>query len=162
GLVMNGNFLALDGVSQFALEVEHLNGVRVHSHVEYFVARFAVGLRAIHRDVGLSQNIFRSIITGLRKCNANARRCQQFMSIQRKSLKQRFLYTFGNVDRIVRILDASEQHAELGSAKTRYGVHFAHTELEPPPEFHQQLVAQRMTEAVIDQLKTIEIQEQDR
>ena len=58
-------------------------------------------------------------------------------------------------------LAVDEQH-ELVAAQARDRVAFAHAALEPIRHRAQQLVADVMAEAVVDELETIEIDEHDR
>ena len=63
-LVVNAELFPLERASQIVFHLEQIHRVRVHAFVKDFIARLALGLRAIHRRVGIAQHIFGMIVAG--------------------------------------------------------------------------------------------------
>ena len=67
----------------------------------------------------------------------------------------------GHHGRVVRLADVVEQDGELVAALAGEGIALAQARLEPGGHLHEQIVAGRVPEAVVDGLESIEIEEEN-
>src|ERR1041384_2128544 len=75
-LVVNGEFLVFDRLSQVAFELQTRNRARMHALVKQFIALLAILLRAIHCNVCVAQNVVGPIVTARAECDADTRRSE--------------------------------------------------------------------------------------
>src|SRR5215218_7416045 len=118
-LVVNTEFLVFDRLSQIAFELQSRNGARVHAVVEQFVTRFAVFLRAIHRDVRVAQNVFRTIVTTRAERDADARRGEGGVLIENERLAELVLNSLCDSHRVSSVNHAGYEDCELITTEAR-------------------------------------------
>ena len=63
-LIVNPELFAFERAPQGRFHLQQIDGASVHALVENFVTGFALGLSAIHRGIGVAENVFRMIIAG--------------------------------------------------------------------------------------------------
>ena len=127
--------------------------------VEDRVAALAVGLRAVHRDVGVAHHVGRR-----GSCSASAMPIEAATTNSRPSrwngVRQRLLDALGDHGRLAGVADVVEQERELVAAEPRDGVAGAQDGLQPPRDGDQQRVADVVAERVVDELEAVEVQEE--
>src|ERR1700683_4742109 len=94
----------------------------MHFFVEEFAARLAQRLCPEHRDIGVSQQIFRVVIGSGAERNANTGGGEDFPPLNRKWFRQRVLDALGHAHGVARVTDGSHQDGELVTPKP--GQHF--------------------------------------
>ena len=107
------------------------------------------------------------ISSGLSYCgaaerDADARRGEHFAAADRERRAQRVLNAERDRVRLLLVADAVQQNRELVAAQPRQRVSLAQARLEPPRHGDEQLVADQVAEAVVDDLEAIEIEVQRR
>src|SRR6185369_6467161 len=117
-LVVNSEFLVFDRLSQIAFELQPRNRARVHSLVKQFVARLAIFLGAIHRDVCVAQNVVRPIVTARAECDADTRRSECRILVEHEGLAQFVLNSLCDSDGISRISHSAQKNCKLVAAET--------------------------------------------
>ncbi len=64
--------MVIDGAPEVVFYLQKFHGASVHSRLEHLVSGFAVLLGAVHRRVGVTHTIFRSVIAKSAEGDANA------------------------------------------------------------------------------------------
>ncbi len=163
GLVDDEELIFGERVAQVHLELHlALDGV-VHPGLEHHVAVLALPLGAVHRDVGVAQELFggraiahrdpdagrddQSLALGALQFEWLLERGQQSLGDQLGARCQR--HPFGDDD-------------ELVAAQAPERVDVAHDALQARGDGAQQLVADAVTERVVDALEVVEVDEQRR
>ena len=143
--------------AQLAFEQQPLGDLGAQANVEHRIARLACGLGPVHRDVGVAQH-FTGVGVGnrtRRDADARAR-----VDLGAGDLAQHAEQPLGQRDGVVDAAGAFDQDRELVAAQSRDHVARSHMVLDALRDLHQELVADAVTQAVVDQLKAIEIEEQ--
>ena len=81
---------------------------------------------------------------------------------QRDRFVERGRDAFGELDRLVHVLDVLAHDDELVAAEARHGVGRANGRRQAARHLDQQLVADHMAEAVVDELEAVEVEEEHR
>src|SRR6185295_17608882 len=75
--------------------------------------------------------------------------------------RQRFMDPLRHAGGVVDVADLLEQDGELVSTHARHRVAEADAALQAPGDLDEELVAQRVAEAVVDDLEAVEVEEED-
>ena len=155
-LVVDLDLVALDRGQQLALELEPLDDLGLHAVLEDAVAALAVALGAVHRDVGLAQQL-----RGLVAADGDAERHLDvdLAAGDDDRRAQRGGDPLGHEHRLVDLTQVLQQHRELVAAQARGGVGAAQRLGDAPRDGDQQLVARAVAERVVDGLEAIEVEE---
>ena len=176
-LVPELEFVARQRVPQVGIGLQP--GPRLGAHVGAVAlgARRSGGLGAIHRRVGVAQQIVgrgRRIAVAR---DADAERHEHLVPLHAEALRERAVQTVGHFRGAVGLAQAAEHDDELVAAHAaqrgaghqlsraasardaRHRVGAAQAAVEPPRGLDQQFVAGVVAEAVVDHLEAIEIQE---
>jgi len=147
----------------------------MHLPVEQLPARLAERLGAIHREVGIAQDRVGAFVSRSARGNADAGAGIDLLSVDRERLAQRILHAVGHAHRVARIMDVRQEDGELVAAKPcqraaircgriRPGDHVLAPQRarEPPRDLGDEAIARKMSQAVVDDLETVEVDEQHR
>jgi hypothetical protein len=166
-LVPHAELLALDGVAQVGFEPEAAHRLVVERRVEHRIAAGAGVLRAVHRQVGVADDVFARLVGIGGHGHADARAREHILPVELQRLRGHELHTFGDAHGIERLADAVEQHREFvaaeprerrfgqraGAGHTRHHVFGAHGCGESFGEHHEQAVTGGVAEAVVHVLE---------
>ena len=83
------------------------------------------------------------------------------LPVTTNGVAQRRLDSFGDRDRVAHVGDVLQQHGELVAAEARDRVLGPHARLHALSDGDQQPVAGVVTEAVVDRLELVQVEEQD-
>ena len=163
GWKVKSQLLALDREPQLLLEAVALEHGLTHARVEHLEVTLAVGLGLVHRDVRVADQL----IGG---CGAAVTRGDAATDVHRHALRadvdrknERVHDPLRDGDRgglgVVAVLD---HHRELVPAEARDQVLGPQAGTQARRDRHEQLVAGRVPEAVVDRLEVVEVDEQHR
>ncbi len=155
-------FLAHDRAAQIAFELEQIQRVAMQRLVEQREAMTALGLRAVHRDVGIAQEILGLAIARRGDCDADARRGEHFLVGEADRRVQHVDQALRGKRRVFVVLDVGEQHRELIAAEARDDIARLQAIGDAAADFLEQFIAEQMADRVVDDLEAVEIEEQHR
>src|SRR6185295_9548184 len=118
-LVVDSELLVFDCLSQIAFELQSRNGARMHPAVKQFVTRLAIFLGAIHRDVGVTQNVVGPIVTARAECDADTRRSERRVLVEYEWLAELILNSLCDSDGISGVSHSVQKNRKLVAAETR-------------------------------------------
>ena len=157
-LVANLELAARDGADQIGLRGERLVRGGVELGPEHRVAALARALRVVHRRVGLAEQA-RAARAGAAERDADAGAREDLGALDDDRPVEALEQAAGH-DLRLRGVDALEQDGELVAAQTRDGVGVAHGLAQAAGDADEQLVAGRVTEAVVDGLEVVDVDEE--
>ena len=108
----------LDRLAQLALHVEPAHHLVVHGGVEHGVAALAVGLGAVHGDVGVAHHLLRLGLGG-RERDPDRGADEQLAPVEQERRLQAVQDALGDDRRLARVADVVEQERELVAAESR-------------------------------------------
>ncbi len=161
-LVVEPQLPALERALQLLLDRHRLDRALAHLGVEELGARAAAGLGPVHRGVGvLHQTLVADLVAGLGQRHADRRGQAQLRPAGPDRLGDRALQAVGHADRLEHPADGLAQDRELVAAEAGDRVLRAQRGAQPGRDLAQHLVAGGVTEAVVDALEAIEVDEVD-
>ena len=168
---MQQKLALFERAAEVVFELKTGHGLRPHGFVENREPCLAVVFRTIHRRVGVAQNVFRRLIFAAPQGNADAGADEDLVAAKLERGRQTGQESLCRQRRVARSAQAVEQNREFVAAQPGDGllppqvgnrVGAAHAALESPRDRDQKLVTDLMTEAVIDILEPVEVEEQNR
>ena len=155
-----------------------MNGAAVHRGIEYRVSIASHRFGAVHGRIRVANELLRSAMARRAHGDADARCCKDVGAFEAHRRRNRFEQPFGDAHRVACVANVLEKDGELVAAEPRQRRIGAVALLEPRNvrrrvvssgclsqplgDFEQQAVADCVTEAVVDRLESIEIDEQNR
>lgn len=119
-----------------------------------------MALCEVHRDVGVADDLVRCAAVGLDR-DADARRHERLPAADDERLAQPGDDPLGRVHRLRGARDVLEQDRELVTAETAGGVPAPAALAQALGDLDKQLVARAVTEAVVDRLEVVEVEQND-
>ncbi len=162
GLVVQAQFPAFNGAAQFRLQRKLRQCALVHLAVEQHGLPGSPGFCAIHRRVGIAQQIGGLAAVPRGNDDADAGRHEDFAPFEHDRRLQRGVKALGDTQRIGRLVNVLEQDGELVAPQARDGVPGPHAGVDAPAHLKYELVAQCMAKAVVDRLEAVEIEIENR
>ena len=159
---MQQELAALQRVPQAAFEHEFFQRPGAHLGGIELVLVAALLLGAVHGGVGVAQQLERVVAVAGIEADADAGGDDELASFYLERLRQGVENFLRHLRHVARIRQVLEQHRELVAAETRHGVALAHAGRQPPGGHPQRAVADVMPQRVVDDLETVEIEEQHR
>ena len=158
-LVVEHELVLADPLLQLAAQREPLQRLAVQAGVVHRNSALAALLGPVHRHVRVAQHLLAGhpAREGLRDTDAGTQGVLRPTQLHR--FGQRGDQPLGYLER-GRQVRGLHQHGELVTAETGGGVTLAHRTTDPLAGGHQELVAHVVTEAVVDVLEVVEVQEQ--
>src|SRR5690349_9257203 len=160
-LIVDGEFLVFDRLSQIAFELQARNRARVHSLVKQFITRLAIFLGAIHRDVCVTQNVVRPIVTTRAECDADTRRSECRILVEHEWLAQLVLNSLRDSDGISRVSHSAQKNRKLIAAEACKRVDRTQCAFETLSKSHEQQVTMCVAQTVVDVLEAIQVEKEN-
>ena len=162
-LVVQLELLALERPLQVGAQLQARHDPVVHGGLEQPVAALAVALGDVHRGVGVADQLVGvGRAPGLGDRDAQAGADDEVVVLELERAADALEDPLGGLDRGRQVLDVLEQDRELVAAEPRGGVGRADAGRDPLRHLEQHAVADGVTEAVVDGLEVVEIDEQHR
>ena len=165
-LVVEDELLVVDGSLQVRLQLQPPQRRVVHLGFEDLIAVLPRFLRDVHRDVGVAEELLRSLRTDrpvrTRARDPDARPDEDLLPVELERSVQRLEDPNGDVGRTDALATVLEQDRELVATEPGRRVRRAEARPQPLPHLAQQTVAGRVSERVVDRLEVVEVHEQDR
>ena len=147
-------------MAQIVFQIQPRKAVAMHARVEHDVLTLAVRFGPIYRDVSVAEDSFNVVAIWMAQRHADAGGDHHFTSIEGERAAELSSDVVGHRGRLCLAGDAVEQHHELIAAKAGDGVLGPSAGQQSGGRLHQQLVADGVAEAVVDQLETVQVDEQ--
>ena len=160
-LELEEELLARQRLVQVVLEPQALAQLFLHARMEHDVAALAGGLRVVHRDVGVAQQLL-GVVAGLRERDADAGGHQQFVAVDQERQPECIGHGGRDLLGLLERRDALEQHRELIAAEPGDRVGRPRALDEPLRGGLQQPVADVVAERIVHVLEVVEVDHQDR
>ena len=160
-LVLEEQLVALQRQAELAAELHALHELLAHDRLEARHAALARVLGGVHREVGVPEHVVRGDV-GTGALQAEARRRGDLAPVEDERRLERAAQALGDLPRLVGAREILEQDGELVAAEPRGGVLGAQAGRQSLGGRAQQLVADRVAEAVVDRLEVVEIDEDHR
>ena len=136
--------------------------MRAHGLVEHRAAIAPFRLGPVHRGVCVAQQFFAETIARLPERDADARRRKQLAAAEPQRLADRHQDVRGQRFALLHMRKRIDQDRELVAAEARDYPAIPEHVADATTDLDQHLVASGVTDAVVDQLESVEIEEQDR
>ena len=159
---MDLEVVVFDSVAQVVFEAESIEGARVHVGIEQLMSCLAARFGVIHGGVGVAHDLLGVNVLGAAERNPDARRGEDFPASNRKRPAQRLLDAECDGVGLRLVIEPVQEDRELVAAEPGQGISRPQTGFEPPRYGRQELVADEVAQAVVDDLEAIEIEVQSR
>ena len=130
--------------------------------VEQLVAAAAALLGAVHRGVGVAQQVLGERVGALGDRDPDARGDEVLAGGEDDRLVDRLRDALGHPDRLVRAVELLADDEELVAAEPGDRVGGPHRVVQPRRQRHEQVVAGGVAERIVDELELVEVGEQHR
>ena len=161
GLIVDLELTSFESLAQVGLDPDSLGGAASHGNLveDPVDAAPALGLGVIHRHVRVVEDVI-GALTRLRQGDPDRHAGHHLVAVpQHDGPLEGGADPPGRGDRHVHPGHVLEQGHELVTAETGEQVIAAHDVLHAGPDRHQELVAGDMTQAVVDALETVHVDE---
>jgi hypothetical protein len=162
GLVVDPELFPCEGSPEPGLQRQALHRLGIHAGLEHLVASLASMFGSVHRQVRMSQEIRRPLMSGVAEGDPGADGGEYLMFSKSKGMLQslrdplRYLYS------LTYTRDVFNQDSKLVPAKARGGIFGTQASLQTLGDRHEQLVSYFVPKAVVYDLEAVEIREQHR
>jgi hypothetical protein len=160
-LVVDLELAGLDRRRQVGTELEAVDRAAMELLLEDADRTDAALLRAVHRDVGVAQQVVDRSGAGVER-HADGGRDREAAPVEVEVGAQHVGDALGDGERGALVRDVAEQHGELVAAQARGDVVGAQHAGDAGGDVAQQGVARGVAEAVVDDLEVVEVEEQHR
>jgi hypothetical protein len=133
----------------------------MHLRLEALVAALAPALRRVHGEIGVAEQLV-AVRAGEIEGDSDAHADEHGSSRDRQRTLERGEHTVGHLRRLSLVGEILQQHRELVAAQPGRGVLEPEAVAETIRHRDEQLVAGRVTEAVVDRLEVVQVEEEDR
>ena len=157
-LVEQFKFLSLDSVPEVGFELHSGDRPDVHLLIEDNVVLVVV-LCVVHRDIRISQEIFGLDVARISKSDTDLNVRKDLTALDRVRLRDAFIETVGKGQRFVAKQQIAQNDPEFVAAEPCDHVVLADHFTQPLANISDQAVAHRMAKAVIDGLKSVEVEQ---
>jgi len=157
-LVVHLQLAALLGLAQVGLQLEALDHLGAHRRLEHRPV-VTLGLGAVHRHVGVAQQL---VAPAVAAGDADRAAAEDLVAVEGERGPEGGGDALGHGDRVGDVGDVLQQDGELVAAQARGGVRAAQAAPDALGHGHQQRVAGRMAERVVDRLEAVQVDEQHR
>jgi len=161
-LILHVNLASRNGVAQLIFQIQAFAHQRAKLRSKVHGAVFAIALGGIHGAVGLLQQV--GVIGGVvgENTDADAGADGDFVVPNLKRSSQNIQQTLGNSVRVFPGADVGQNHRELVASEAGEGIRLANPGAQTGRNLNQKEIADRVTETVVDQLETIQIDVHER
>ena len=161
-LVIGLQHVVLDGVAQIDLDAAAALRARVHFRFKEAERPEPFALGARQRHVGILEQLLGVVAVAGRNRDADAGAADNAVSVEQIRLADRSDQAARQHGDLFRPRDAGLHHGKFIGAETRDGVFFPQGRPQALGHALEQLVADGMTQRVVDGLKVVEVEKQDR
>lgn len=159
-LVIKLEFISLYGESEIGLKFEQSDSPCVHYLVKDDMA--LVGLfGVVHRDVCIAKQLVGVFVSGSSQCDPNAYAGKDLPSLKFKNKLHFSGHQIGKVFSFSLIFYTLEKNGELVAAKSPDPASISRKIRKPLSYIKDQSIPHRVSEAVIDGLKAVEVQKKE-
>ncbi len=160
GLELHAELVVDERRSQLALGEEALHRLGVHHLVEELESSAAAPLGAVHRCVGVAQQVGSSTGRLVGDRDPDARRHHQLGAVECDRTSQGLERALRQLDRLLVVFELLADDHELVTAEPRHRVVATHHSREPTPDRDEEIVTCLVAETVVHHLEPIEVEEQ--
>src|SRR6266480_3590088 len=96
GLIINLELLQFEGMPQITFQLQPRHSARMHSVIEHFVSGFAILFGAVHGCVGVTENVFGSVVTASTECDTDACSYERRVLVEIERQEEFFMNSFRN------------------------------------------------------------------
>ena len=161
-LVVDHQLIVEQRAPQAVLEGDPQQSLGIYNGVEELVVVSSFSLCLIHGRVGiLDERLGLLAVFGV-EADSDAGGDEELATFHGKGMLYGLEDLLGHARGILGMGELRQQKCELVAAEAGHGVAFADTALNPPGHSLQQLISRRVAEGIVDDLKAIEVQEEDR
>ncbi len=160
GLVVHGQLVMGERAAQAVLERDPLQGLGVHDGVEELVVVAALLLGLVHGGIrALDERLGVDAVLGE---DADSDRCGdvELAPFDMEGIADGFEDLLGDERGVLGMTELGQEQRELVAAEAGHRVAVAHARLNPRRHGLQKLVADVVAEGIVDDLETIEVEEQ--
>ena len=118
----------------------------------------AARLGVIHRRIGVAHHLVRVGVVSRAERDADAGRREHFAAADRKRRVQRLLNPERDAVGLAVVHETGQENGEFVTAETGKGISRPQARFEPARDGDEQLVANEVAEAVVDDLEAIEVE----
>ena len=162
GLVDDVQFVLLDRPAQGGIECQPVAGFDVERFGVELELALAQLLGVMHGRVRMTQQDFEVDAVVGKEADAEAAIDAHFLAFEHDRRTDGILDAVQDVQRVAQPTVVAEDEHEFVAAVAGDGVRIAQAGFQPAGDFDQQFVAGAMTEAVVDELEVVEIDESQR
>src|SRR5882724_13561459 len=161
-LIVQREFLPLQGAPQTLLDGLTLHGPDIHGRLEILIALTPIFLGLVHRGVRVLDERFR--IQAVIRIDAYANACGdvKIVLVDGMSLRRRLQHSSRANGSIFRLFHFRKQHDEFVASLPAYRVRAAYAIHQTFCDGLKKFVANGMPQGIVDVFEAIQIQEQDR
>ncbi len=160
-LEVDRQFVAVQGSLQVAVEVEAVHVRFVHRRLEHHHAVLALSFGDVHRRIGVAHHRL-GVFPELNECNPDAGPNVESTLGDELPACRTIAGSARGSRRVRLIVHVAQQDGELVATEPSNHVAVADTTLQASSDLDQQRIARGVSEAVVDRLEVVEVDEQDR
>ena len=161
GLVLQDELAGGDRVLEVGRQLGAGHHRLVHRGFEDDHPALATSLRRIHRDVGVAQQVAGALDAGPARGHADAGADVHVAALDLEERAHRRGQPVGHAHRRLHVRRVAQEDGELVAAEPGGHVAGAQHRPEAIADGHQQRIAGSVTEAVVDELEVVQVDEQD-
>ena len=162
-LVIEHEFVLVQGVAQVAFQFQALQGAGVHVGLVELEVVFAALFSVIHRRVGVFHQLAQLVAVLRAEGDADTGGHEELAAFQHKGFDQAGEDLLGHMNGAVQRHIAAdpwlEEQGEFVAAHARHGVVLGHTTEQARGHFLEHPVAGRVAEGVVDRLEAVQVEE---
>ena len=162
GLEVRHKLALLEGRPQGVFEGQHAQGIAVQMRVVQLKPAPAIELGAVHRRVGVAQQIGggRSRLVAHHDADADGR--EQLLTLHHHGLVQHLQHAPRRAHGGFQRLGVAQQHGKLVTAHAGDHVRITQRGQQAPPDFLQHRIARMVAHAFVDELEAVHIHKHHR
>ena len=161
-LVVDRELVGREGLAQLALEQTGAARHEVHLRGEEAAAVAAVGLRPVHRELGVLEQAVGRLTVGREQRDADAGAGVELLAVEHERLAEAVDQAARQRARLVGVADVGLQDHELVAAEPADRVGLAQAGMQALGDRLEQQVAAGQAEGVVDALEAVEVEQQHR
>ncbi len=146
-----------EGLTQILLHLEPGLGAGIHRRLEEAMGSAAVGLGAIHRQIGILDQLLEIGAVARRQRNADAGIGRELMAEALIGLPDRLMNSRNEFHDIGDVAGVGLNHRKFVAAKPRDKIGVPDAAPEPRSHDLQQFVADMMSERIVDALELVDV-----
>src|SRR5690348_13832269 len=122
GLVMVEEFAPLQGLAQVGFQLQALDGVGMHGGVEDLATGLTGALRAIHGDIGVTQQFLSAVVGSSAERNAHAGGDHNLLAVDGERGGEPGCDAFGNANGVAGVANIVKENSEFVAPEAGEGI----------------------------------------